>query len=106
MSNAVMTHARKPVVPNKLAAVGTREWAAALLQQFGTELGTEYFKRQLTFDQASAEHASSQPRQRGGFANRLARSRVMRDLLEPEPQEEKPLTGFAAKLVFPHERHT
>lgn len=97
-----MTTLQKPVA-NSEAPVGTRAWAAALIAEFGTQLGTEYFNRQLSFAEATAEFRRNQPRVRGGFANRLGRSRAMCDRPEPTAPPAKPAKGFAAKLRFPGE---
>jgi len=95
-----MSILQKPVA-NPEAPVGTREWAAALVEHFGEKLGGEYFARGLTFEEAAADFQTRRPRQRQGFAARLGRSSVLQRLAEPAAPVVPPPRGFARKIRFP-----
>ena len=88
-------------------AVGSRAWAAALIDEYGEKLGAEYFGRQLSLDEAEDDYQSRQPRQRKGFAERLGRSQAMQRLASSAPPDElpdePPARGFASKIRFPGE---
>ncbi|MBA4106068.1 MAG: hypothetical protein C0485_09940 [Pirellula sp.] len=92
-------------MPNRLAAIGSRELAAALINHFGPAIGGDYFNRGLTFDQANAEDARH-PQQRGGFEAFVGRSRCMQNRTPPPADAPAPLSGFAAKLRLPSERRS
>ena len=65
---------RSKPVASKTAAVGSREWAACLVHNFGPDKGSWFIARELTYDEAraeaSAEHAKLAGRaaERGGDA--------------------------------------
>jgi hypothetical protein len=73
----------KPV-PSKTAPVGTREWAACLIKEFGSGQGTKFIGRELTYDAALTEAADEH--------KKLTRP--------PEPTPPKTAGGFASKLRF------
>lgn len=94
-----MSTIQRPVA-DPAAPVGSRSWAAALLQEFGTKFGTDYFNRQLSFEEASAEFRDRQPRKPKGFAVRFARLGAGNSVTSARPERREAPKGFAAKLRF------
>ena len=84
----VLAADRPPViVPNKFAAIGTREWAAGLLKEFGRERGARYVSRSLSYDQAADEFVAEMKALRGAAAAPSA-------VVKKEP------AGFAGRVRF------
>jgi hypothetical protein len=104
--------APKKPVPSKTAAVGTREWAACLIANFGQDRGVRFIQRELSYLEAldiateernsAAAALAAKPAAGGdadGFAGKIRFAKTeTRQLAAPRPGERQ--NSLAAKLRF------
>jgi hypothetical protein len=89
-----------PIVPSTTAPVGSREWAACLIAEFGEKKGAEFFARELTYQQALDESAAEHIAKFGPPPKTQPASPPAPQLTASAPPATEPRRGFARRIKF------